>query len=30
LGDKNHILSEDEKVQLHNTFGGLAWSLIQW
>lgn len=29
LGDKNHILSEDEKVQLHNTFGGLAWSLIQ-
>jgi hypothetical protein len=29
LGDKNHVLSEDEKVKLKNTFGGLAWSLIQ-
>lgn len=29
LGEKNHNLSPDEKLQLKNTFGGLAWSLIQ-
>lgn len=29
VGSENHTLSEDEKVQLKNTFGGLAWSLIQ-
>lgn len=29
LGDDNHILSEDDKVKLKNTFGGLAWRLIQ-
>jgi hypothetical protein len=29
LGEDNHVLSEDEKVNIKNTFGGLAWSLIQ-
>jgi hypothetical protein len=29
IGDKNHILSLEEKIELKNTFAGLAWSLIQ-
>lgn len=29
LGDKNHMLSEEEKLSLKNNFSGLAWSLIQ-
>jgi hypothetical protein len=29
IGDKNHILSSEEKIELKNTFAGLAWSLIQ-
>lgn len=29
LGDDNHVLSESDKVNLKDTFGGLAWSLIQ-
>lgn len=29
IGDENHVLTTEEKVDLSNKFTGLAWSLIQ-
>lgn len=29
IGDENHILSAEEKLDISNKFMGLAWSLIQ-
>jgi hypothetical protein len=29
VGDDDHILTVDEKINVQNTFGGLAWSLIK-
>lgn len=29
IGEDNHILSADEKIDISNKFMGLAWSLIQ-
>ena len=28
-GDKNHILTEKEKTDIHDSFMGVAWTLIQ-
>ena len=29
VGENDHIISVNEKIELANTFGGLAWKLIQ-